>query len=239
VTLPANLQPFVVPYEPHTPERHDKVDLYLPDAEWPRPAVLFVHGGPVPAALRPTPRDWPVYRAYGSLAAARGVVGVTLDHRLHDPASYPLAAADVVAAVELARAHPRVDPDRVALWFFSGAGPLLADWLRTPPPWLRCVAATYPLLAPLPGAPVDGSFQPDEALAGAGALPIVLTRIGWENPQLAATVEAFIEAARACRAQLEIIDVPNGQHGFDTLDHTDESREAVERALDRVLAALA
>jgi hypothetical protein len=42
-------------------------------------------------------------------------------------------------------------------------------------------------------------------------------------------------AAHARGARLEIIDVPNGQHAFDILNHTDESRRAVERAIDMVL----
>ena len=139
----------------------------------------------------------------------------------------------MAAAVELVRADPRVDADRVALWFFSGGGLLLADWLRTPPEWLRCVAATYPIL----GCPPEfgARFQPAQAVTDAGALPIVLTRVGREHPQIAATVEAFVSAAQACGARLEIIDVPNGQHAFDILDHTDDSRQAVERAIDMVL----
>jgi acetyl esterase/lipase len=132
-----------------------------------------------------------VYRGYGSAVAARGAVAVMVDHGLRDMASFP-AAADVAAAVDLARADPRVDADRIALWFFSGGG----------------------------------------------LLPIVLTRVGLERPRLAAGVEAFIDAAQECGARLEIIDVPHGQHGFDMLDHTDESRLAVTRALDAVLACL-
>jgi acetyl esterase/lipase len=235
---PECVNPFVLPIEARAAERHGSVDLYLPDATRPRPAVVFAHGGPRPAGLLPTPRDWPVFRGYGSVAAARGMVGVTVDHRLHDPAGYPLAADDVAAAVELARADPRVDADRVAVWFFSGGGLLLADWLRDPPPWLRCVAATYPMLAPPPGWPADPRFQPAEAVAAAGALPIVLTRVGRENPFFAATVDAFVAAASACAARLEVIDVPDGQHGFDYLDHTEQSSAAVERALDLVFTAL-
>jgi acetyl esterase/lipase len=228
------LNPFVLPVETRHAERHSAVDLYLPDAAEPRPAVVFVHGGPVPADLRPTPRDWPVFQAYGSIVAARGAVGVTVDHRLHDATDYPRAADDVAAAVEFARADSRVDPDRVALWFFSGGGLLLADWLRAHPDWLRCVAASYPLIACPPE--YGTRFHPPAAVADAGALPIVLTRVGRELPELAATVEAFVSAARACAAQLEIVDVPNGQHSFDILDHTDESRRAVESAIDKVLA---
>jgi acetyl esterase/lipase len=232
------LAPFVLPIATRPAERQGAVDLYLPDAEKRRPAVVFVHGGPIPAELRPTPRDWPVYRGYGSAAAARGLVGVTVDHRLYDLADYPRAASEVAAAVELVRADERVDGDRVGLWFFSGGGLLLADWLRDPPSWLRCAAASYPLLAPLSDGAVDPRFHPTEAVASAGALPIVLTRVGREAPPIAETVEAFIAAARDCGARLEVIDVPHGQHGFDLSDHNEESRNAVECGLDAMVSAL-
>jgi dienelactone hydrolase len=235
---PDYLMPFVLPVEAIVPERHGRVDLYLPKGTQPTPAIIFVHGGPVPPDLQPTPRGWPVYRGYGCLAAARGVVGVTVDHRLHDLADYSTASADIDAASELIRADPRVDADRVAIWFFSGGGPLIADWLRRPPRWLRCVAATYPVLASLPGRTMDSRFRPAEAVLTAGMLPIVLTRVGRERRAIADTVEAFILAARACGAHLAIIDVPNGRHGFDMLDHTDESRDAVSQAFDTVLAEL-
>lgn len=179
-----------------------------------------------------------MYRGYGSLAATRGAVGVTCDHRLHDIGGYRLAGSDVAAAVQVARDDPRVDADRIAIWFFSGGGLLLGDWLHETPEWLRCVAATYPLLAPLPGRNVDLPFLPVDAVAMAGALPIVLTRVGRERPQVARTVEAFVTAARTSAARLEIVDVPHGRHGFDMLDHTEESRNAVEQAIDTVLAAL-
>ncbi|GIE30938.1 hypothetical protein Ait01nite_039830 [Actinoplanes italicus] len=234
IPLPDHLQPFVLPVDAVTLDRRGALDVYLPEAAGQSPAIVFVHGGPVPAELRPTPRDWPVYRGYGSLAAARGMVGVTVDHRLHDLIAYP-AAADVAAAVRTVRDLPQVDPDRIAIWFFSGGGLLLADWLRTPPPWLRCVAATYPLLMPPPGWTVDPAFRPVEAVGtGAPGLKIVLTRAGRERPEVAQGVEAFVVAARGAGTDLTIVDAPNGRHGFDMLDHTDESRAAVRQAFDVV-----
>ncbi|MEW2179648.1 alpha/beta hydrolase [Streptomyces sp. NPDC005406] len=233
---PAHLRPFLLelPELPH--ERHGNVDLYLPDAEGPRPAVVFVHGGPVPEGARPTPRDWPTLKGYARYAATEGVVGVTLDHRLHDMADYPRAAADVAAAVELARADPRVDADRIALWFFSGGGLMAADWLCRPPAWLRCLAASYPVLASHAGwGLVDGRFHPVKAVASAGTLPILITRVGREAPEIAVTVEEFLTAAGTCGADVEVIDVPDGRHAFETLDPTEESREAVRRAMRAVL----
>ncbi|WP_129259988.1 alpha/beta hydrolase [Streptomyces sp. M3] len=237
---PAHLRPFLLDVPELPRERTDNLDLYLPPAtDGPRPVVVFVHGGPVPAGASPTPRDWPTLRGYACYAADRGVVGATLDHRLHAVTDYERAAADVADAVERVRADPRVDADRVALWFFSGSGPLTADWMGKPPPWLRCLAADYPIMAPLPNwGRLDARFHPADAVTHAGALPLVLVRAGLESAEIAATVEEFLAAARRCGADVEVVDVPNGHHGFETVDPTDESRAAVHRAMGTVLRHL-
>lgn len=233
------LKPLVLPVDLRDAERSGALDLYPPDDLTERvPAVLIVHGGPVPAAVRPTPRDWPVYRSYASLLAGRGVLAATVDHRLHHPGAYPEAAIDVRAAADAVRADPRVDGDRLAIWMFSGGGLIAADWLREPPPWLRVLALTYPVLAAYPGWPDNPRFRPAEAVAGAGDLPIVLTRVGREDPAVAVGVAAFVTAATDAGANLEIIDVPDGQHGFDYLDDDDVSRAAIVRSIDLVLEGL-
>ncbi|MCX4821280.1 alpha/beta hydrolase [Streptomyces sp. NBC_01142] len=236
---PAHLRPFLMDVAERPRKRVGKVDLYLPDADGPRPAVVFVHGGPVPRGVQPTPRDWPGFVGYGQYVASLGVVGVTLDHRLHDVGHYGRAAEDVAEAVELVRADPRVDGERVALWCFSGGGLLSADWLAAPPSWLRCVAATYPVLAPLPNwGLTDSRFRPAAAVRAAGQLPIVLTRVELERAEIAATVEEFLTAAKDCGASIEVIDVPLGHHGFETIDHTEQARHAVDRAVRSVLGHL-
>lgn len=147
---PPHLRPFLLDVPERPRERTGNTDLYLPEGPGPYPAVVFVHGGPVPAGARPTPRDWPTLTGYARYVAGHGAAAVTVDHRLHAFTDYERAAEDVAAAVERVRADPRVDADRIALWFFSGGGPLTADWLAAPPAWLRCLAANYPILAPLP-----------------------------------------------------------------------------------------
>ncbi|MEV7601176.1 alpha/beta hydrolase [Kitasatospora sp. NPDC089797] len=235
------LDPPERPLPPCGHERAGSLDLYLPpDAgPGPVPAVLFVHGGPLPADTRPGPRDWPLYVGYGRYAASLGVVGATVAHGLHDLYAYPRAAGEVAAAVAALRAHPRVDGGRIALWFFSGGGLLAADWLAAPPPWLRCVAASYPVLAPLPGwEAVEARFRPARAVAGAGGLPIVLVRAGLEAAAVARTVAGFVAAAAGSGAALEVVDVPQGHHGFEVVDRTEEVREAVGRAAAAVLRQL-
>ncbi|MEU3713728.1 dienelactone hydrolase family protein [Streptomyces catenulae] len=241
---PPHLRPFLldVPEVPH--ERNETIDLYLPGGDGPHPAVIVVHGGPVPEGIRPTPRDWPTLTGYARLAASQGAIGVTFDHGLYGLDRYPHAARDVAAAVARVRADPRVDADRIALWFFSGGGLLAADWLSAPPPWLRCVAANYPILAPLPNWGLDGDrFRPAVAVRGAGELPLVVVRAGRDLPEILATVTEFRAAAEAHGAALEIIDVPEGHHGFETADHRSETapetlRTAVRTALDTVLGHL-
>ncbi|MFF6952886.1 alpha/beta fold hydrolase [Streptomyces iakyrus] len=237
---PAHLRPFPLDVPELPRDRHDHVDLYVPDGEGgPRPAVVFVHGGPVPPGARPRPREWPTLVGYARLAAAEGMVGATLDHRLHDIADYDRAAADIAAGVELVRSDARVDADRIALWFFSGGGLLTTDWLTRPPAWLRCLAASYPVLAPLPAWGMAGSrFHPARAVAQAGSLPIVLLRAGREAPEIAATVDAFVAAADGSAARLELVDVPNGHHGFETLDPPEETVPALRRAMRSVVTQL-
>ncbi|WP_371667211.1 alpha/beta hydrolase [Streptomyces sp. NBC_00289] len=239
-----SLRPFLLDTPERPRMRNGRVDLHLPEpgeAQPPYPAVLFVHGGPLPPDLVPAPRDWPFYLGYARYAASLGVVGAVVEHRLHGIGQYAEAADDVAEALELLRADPRVDAQRIALWIFSGAGLLAADWITGPPPWLRCLALTYPILAPLPSwGAVGARFSPVGALHSADGTPppLVLTRAGLETPQIAATVEEFVTAAEETKTPVEIIDVPHGRHGFEIHEPTDESREAVSRAVRMVLAHL-
>ncbi len=236
--LPGHERPFVLDVPARPRERQGQVDFYLPDQAGQAPAVLFVHG-PLPEAQRPTPRDWPVFTGYARLVATLGSVGVTVDHRLFGPDDFSRAAQDLADAVELVRRDPRVDADKIALWFFSGSGLLTPRWLADPPAWLRCLAMTYPLLAPASWwGPVNVGTLPSAAVEGAGSLPIVLTRVGLERPEVAATVADFLTAAAAHEVDVEIIDVPNGHHAFDLKDYTDESRKAVVAAVRSVLGRL-
>ncbi|MFI7547923.1 alpha/beta hydrolase [Actinoplanes sp. NPDC049599] len=232
--IPEYLRPFVLSPPARKPERTDTVDTYVPDGAGPFPVVVVVHGAPLPPGLETPPRDWPLYRGYGELLAAEGMLTVVPGYQLPITPGpdglvldYATAAARIAAAVTAARADPRADPDRVVLWFFSGGGMLSAGWLRDAPPWLRGVALTYPVVTPLPGMAAAPGFDAPAEAVGEGAPPLLLTRVGREHPGFAAGVADFLTQAAA----VEIIDVPHGQHSFDIADHTDESRAAVRRAV--------
>ncbi|HWD80340.1 MAG TPA: nuclear transport factor 2 family protein [Kribbella sp.] len=235
--LPAYLRPFVLGVLEGSDVRVDRlgeIDLYRPPGTARGGAILFVHGGPGPEGLEVMPRDWPVYKGYATAAARRGLVAAVVDHSLiHGLDRLVVAADEVEAAVGVLRSDPRVDPDRVGLWFFSGAGLLAGEWLDSRPDWLRFVALTYPLLATPPG--VDDLVTAAEVIGKHKDLPVLLTRAGLEREELAGPVAEFVSAGGAA---LDIIDVPKGHHGFDMLDHTEESRAAVTKALDWAIAHL-
>ena len=124
------------------------------------------------------------------------------------------------------RALEDVDADQVAIWVFSGGGLLIGDWLADSPDWLRCLALTYPVLNP---AAVD-ALRPGR--------PLVLTKAGLERPEFLAEVDRFETIAAERGVAVEVVDVPDGHHGFECLDYTEQSRAAVRDALDRVLGNL-
>lgn len=251
---PRFLRPFVVQHPELPPPLRlaDHLDLYPPDGPGPHPVVLLIHGGPIPDDLGVPPRQWPVHLGYAALLRAAGLAVGVVDHRLRvvDAPEGPTvdavtAAADVAEATAAIRAHPDVDGDRIGYWVFSGGGLLSADWLRERPAWLRAILLSYPLLAsPAPHLPVedrlrlDPRFAPIRAVAEAGAAapPIVLTRVGRERPLLAGFVAEFVAAA--VDAPLEIIEVPDGEHAFDVVDDTDQSRAAVQSAVARAAKLL-
>lgn len=217
------------------PTRQDTFDIYSPAPTEPRPAVVFIHGGPVPEGQVPTPRNSDIFTGYGALAVSAGLVGATFDHQLYTMEHYPLSAADVSTAVGQIRESDQVDPDRIALWFFSGGGALAADWLRTPPNWLRGVVWTYPVLRPPTDWPGDGPrFDCTRAVNNAREIPKLLIRVGEEYPEFSQTQHALINAAHASNSTLDVINIPEVAHGYETLGYNKQARNATDQAMSWV-----
>lgn len=131
------------------------MDLYSPpDAPGQRSAVLLIHGGPIPMLGA---KNMGVFVSYGELLASFGFAAVAFDHRFLGPNRLADAAQDVVDLMLHVRKNAElmvVDPQRLALWAFSGGGPLLAAALRERPTWLRALVAYYAVLdlqQPAPG----------------------------------------------------------------------------------------
>src|SRR5712692_6357022 len=126
------------------------MDVYIPPGlarGERRPAVVFIHGG---AGAFLKPKDWGIYKSWGRLVAASGMIGVTFTHRLGYPK--PLlaeAASDVNAAINYIRANAdslNIDKDRLCLAAYSAGGPMLSLAMRDKPEYVRCLVAFYAFL---------------------------------------------------------------------------------------------
>jgi acetyl esterase/lipase len=198
------------------------MDLYLPSGRAPGspvPAVLLVHGEADPALLRGV-RSWGQYTGWGRLLAAEGLAGVVAEHRAVAEAGFEAVVAEVATA--LTAVHDRaaelgLDPDRLAVAAFSAGVPLTAATLSRVPVPLRCAALCY-------GPP--GDLQPSPGLP-----PFLLVRAGQDYPDLNQSIDEFTAAAQAAGLPVELVDLPDAHHAFDTVDDTDASRDAIRRVL--------
>ena len=229
-----------------------KMDVYAPAGPArARPAVLLVHGGPIPKLGA---KNMGVFQSYGELLAASGFVAVAFDHRFLAPSRLADAGSDVadlIAHVRTNAATLGVDPERIAIWAFSGGGPFLAAPLRERPGWLRAVLAFYAVLdlqQPPPGAP-DSGVGPEmrerfSAIRGLGddarkAPPLLVARAGLDHPWLNGGIDRFVQEALARGATLDLLNHPDGRHGFDILDDDARTKEILRRALEFLKERLA
>jgi acetyl esterase/lipase len=220
------------------------MDVYSPSGPpRSRPAVILIHGGPIP---KTGAKNMAVFVSYGELLAASGFVAVAFDHRFLAPARLADAGADVadlVAHIRKSAGSLGVDPERLAVWAFSGGGPFLAVPLRERPTWLRAVVAYYAILDLQQPPPGDDSGMSGElrqtfsAIRSLGedaksAPPILVARAALDNPWLNGTIDRFVQTALAKSATLDLLNHPEGRHGFDILDDNARSKQIIRHTLE-------
>jgi dienelactone hydrolase len=226
--LPPFLRPFVLPHDPVEPVQVGDLDLYLPGPT-PAPAVLMVHGGPLRPDLPARPRQWPAYQGYGALLARAGLVGGMFEHGFVDDDSLGLARDHVATALEALRTDPRVDAGRIGLWFFSAGGLLMGSFLDPVPEGVTAVAGTYAGVADpdLDGAEIRQAVD----TAAGSAVPLLLVRPEHDFDWIVSATDELIERCSSADRTVDVIEVAGAHHGFETVDDTDASREAVRRSI--------
>lgn len=222
------------------------MDVYLPPGLKKgerRPAVLFIHGG-VGAEYKA--KDWGIYKSWGRLVAASGLIGVTFTHRLGYPNPHLAdAAADVEAALSYLRAHAdelSLEKDSLGLAAYSAGGPLLSLALRDKPAYIRCLVSVYAFLdiqqsemhKPHETPAMLKSFSPLTFLTGdASSLPpLFIARAGRDVvPGMNDSIDRFIQEALARNAPITVANYPTGVHGFDNQNDDERSREIIKGIL--------
>jgi acetyl esterase/lipase len=232
-----------------------KMDIYVPPglAAGARvPVIFFIHGGFIPKTITFLPKEWGVFQSYGRLAAASGFVGVTFNHRYWGWTREDMERSfgDVMDAIRFVRGHAEdyhADPERIALWAFSGGGPHLSLPLREKLGFVRCLVSFYAMLDLAPAAKSQGLDPEKEGSAGFSPItylgkegiklpPLFIGRAGLDAPSLNETVDRFIARALALNETIEVMNHLGGRHGFDILDDDDRSREIIARALEFIKA---
>jgi acetyl esterase/lipase len=223
-----------------------KLDVYQPldtKSGERRPIVFFVHGT---ADLSSKPKDWGIFQSWGKLVAATGMTGVVFNHRIvknktqTDPTT---AETDLLAAIAYVRknaAEFNADENRIAIVAFSGGGPLLSSALRENMPNIKALGSFYSFLdireAKMFSAANDADtlnkFSPVNFIKPEMP-PIFIARAGRDMPDLNAAVGRFVQIALEKNANIEIMNHPAGEHGFDNqTENAERSREIIKRFLD-------
>ncbi len=221
------------------------MDVYLPPTAAGEPAlpgVLFIHGGPVPADRAGSVKGMGQYRSWGALAAASGMVSFTFNHHYDAPKQLERAVTNVSAAVDYVRREAGalgIDPNRLCLWTCSGGGPLICFALRHKPPFVRCLVLYYAILDARRfdwlvgevGQETAARYSPVRYLEEPPPFPVFVGRAGQDDPVLNETMDDFVTRALGVNAALEVMNHPQGEHGFDVANDDARSRQIVARTL--------
>lgn len=116
------------------------------------------------------------------------------------------------------------------MWFFSAGGLFMGSVLADPAAWgVTAVAGTYTALAH--PAIRDPAFPSAAVTAGLSHIPLLLVMPEHDfEPIRTASLELLGRCATADRA-INVIKVPGAHHGFETVDDTDEARDAIRRSI--------
>lgn len=222
-----------------------RLDVYRPATETgPLPAVVFIHGDGPPELIRDI-KNWGQYVSWGELMASMGIAAVTFNHRSSDRRTrMHEVAGDIDAAFDHVGSHAEewgVDASRLGLWTCSMGVPFALRLAFARSSRLRCVVALYgPMdLSNDPGA--DESvpendrleFSPVHHLRSGRALPpLLIARAGRDDQRLNASIDAFVACALERNLEIDVLNHPTGQHGFDILDNCRRSRSVIGTILD-------
>jgi acetyl esterase/lipase len=86
---------------------------------------------------------------------------------------------------------------------------------------------------PIPAHEVLDAFSPLTYLQRYGKQipPLLIARMEHDIPGLNVAVDAFCEQAAVLHAPVTVVNHPEGHHGFDTEDDTDQSRAIIAQTL--------
>jgi acetyl esterase/lipase len=208
-------------------------DIYHPaEPSKAAPAVILIHGGPIPANLLTNPKDWGLFQSFGRLLGASGLAAVTFNHRFFGFDKAPEALADIQDLAGHVVSNGKglgIDPARLCLWVFSGGGIFLAPFLREMPAPVRCLVAYY---AVLHASTPQFSAAAQLAETSGPIPPLLMARAGRDLSQLNEGIDSFVQQALKKNVALDLLNHATGQHGFDGRDDDERTRDILRRTVE-------
>jgi acetyl esterase/lipase len=224
-----------------------KLDVYTPHGAKPddRFAVVVLISGGGAEDPKHDFRDAGVYLSYGRVLAASGFVAITFNKRYErgaDGTSHGVEDFnDMIRYLRDHAAEVHIDVNRTAFWAFSAGGMLLSPSLSGDQTLARAALCFYCVLdADLPVLSAEDREKMRTRLAPLSQIEhapdsgpaILIARAGLDNSDLNRNLERFVAEALAKNLTIEVLNHPQGRHGFDSLDADSRSREIIQRALD-------
>jgi len=229
----------------------DKADRLLADIFMPAdttreyPAVIFVHGGPIPDSVPIAAKNWGQYQSYGALIAANGMAGVVFNYRYSSFADSHNAREDVLALIDHVHnnaAEYGIDNSNVCIWYFSGGGSFIAPVLERHSEWIKCLSIYYAVAGPRAQANM-GRDLPDNLKVGLDPFPVLdnktdsnpalfIAEAGNDIPELNVTLREFTLTAIEKGWEVEFWNHPTGPHAFDILQDDARSRSIINRTIE-------
>ncbi len=225
-----------------------KLDIYTPTgltSDTRLPAVIFVHGGPL-GENPPKLKNTPFFESYGKLMAASGLVGVVIDHRCTgiDKKALDTTIADVEESILFVRsksASYNIDPERIALWVFSGGGTRISIPMQKQMKFIRCMVSYYGVLDINALAKVAGKTTPQsvEKYNPVTYLtkdyeyrpPLLIARAGKDKPEINQGIDDFFSRMLSLNSDIILLNHPSGFHGFDSQNDDEQSRFIIKTTI--------
>ncbi len=211
------------------------------------PAIVFISGAE-------QVRQWRWFITWGQLAAAHGIVGIVPDKR------YPRGLDGIRTGFEdteklLAYLRTNsdrlgIDPQRICLWTFSAGGRLTSVGFNQSAPTVRCLVSFYGVLDLSQEFAAIGDererasllkrYSPLHALestisSGGKAPPLLIARAGKDGPFINNGIDKFAATALRSNVSLTVINYAEGDHGFDGLNDTPQSRAIIKAVLQFII----
>jgi hypothetical protein len=222
-----------------------KLDLFLPagagkDERF--PLVVLISGYPDPAIKKyygVNQKDLGLFSSWAELIAASGMIAVTYE------SEQSAAESDrMIAFLRKNAGAYRIDPERIAVFGCSANTLTAQSLMQEPGAGIQCAVFYYPILATPDGNNTDiivasakryGFYWTDLKKISRipREIPLFIVSVGKEShPEVKSTTDHFVREAMNLGIPLTFVHYAEGQHDFDVLDDTPESRAVIRQTVD-------